>query len=97
MLKEIPQKIGVQLDRRLREAVFDFGRRSGARSISDAVRTLLLAGIERLAPVESTLLKGGYRAGVNMGLKLVKEKLMGALDDEMSRVDATDDLTASDE
>jgi hypothetical protein len=39
------------------------------------------------------MLKAGYRSGVNMGLGIVKEKLMRTLDEEMTRIDATDDLT----
>lgn len=97
MLKEIPYKIGLALDTRLRSAIYEFGKQSGATTISDTVRTLIILGLERTASVDSSVLKAGYRAGVNMGLGLIKERLMTILDEEMSRVDATDDLTASGE
>lgn len=93
MLKELPYKIGLALDTRLRSAIYEFGRQIGAQTISDAVRSLLVLGLERTANINSSMLKAGYRSGVNMGLGIVKEKLMRTLDEEMTRIDATDDLT----
>lgn len=90
---KIPNKIGFGLDSRLQAALQEFSQNSGAESISDVVRSLLLIGIEKTAGIDSSILKAGYRSGVNMGLALVKEKLMRILDEEMTRVDATEDLT----
>lgn len=94
MLKEPPQKIGLLLDSRLRTGIFEFGKSIGAETISDSVRTLIITGLEKTASVDSSILKSGYRAGVNMGLKLIKERLMDAINDKMTSVDATEDLTA---
>lgn len=93
MLKDIPAKIGFAIDSRLRAAMLEFARQSGMATISDTVRSLLVLGLERTASIDSSILKAGYRSGVNMGLGLVKEKLMRTLDEEMNRIDATDDLT----
>lgn len=95
MLKELPTHgVAVKFDARMRSAIYDFGKQSGSMTMSDAIRSLVLLGLERSANVESTLIKAGYRTGVNRGLGLIKQTLMTALNEEMSRIDATDDLTA---
>lgn len=93
MLRDVASRIGVALDTRLRQAIHEFGVQSGHETVSDTVRTLILLGLERTAQIESSILKAGYRAGANRGLALIKENLMKVLNEEMSRIDASDDLT----
>lgn len=97
MLKEPAQVIAVKFDARLRAAIYDFGKQVRANTISDAVRSLMVLGLERAASVDSSILKAGYRAGFNRGMALVKETLLKGLNQEMSQVDATDDLTTGGE
>lgn len=93
MLRELPKTVGVKLDTRLRAAIYEFGKSIGAGTISDTLRSLIVLGLERSSALDSSILKAGYRTGVNHGISMLQEKLHGLLDEEMSRIDATDDLT----
>lgn len=93
MLKELPKTVGVKFDTRLRSAIYEFGKSIGAGTMSDTIRSLIVLGLERASSIDSSVLKAGYRTGVNRGIAMVEEKLHSLLDEEMTRIDATDDLT----